>query len=166
METGRFLGSEPTAKDKRPGYGWATPFRNHLGRRWPFRWGVPLVLVLVVMPSMTRPRCARVRDGSGSGEFRLVHRALLRDPSGDVVYMSVADEDGVDPIVVVQRPEAGALRARVSYRHRALFVKMRFVDLRRIGWQEYSVCVETPATPFSAAGFFVRSAPRIGPAST
>ncbi|MET1060199.1 MAG: hypothetical protein ABWX84_11400 [Nocardioides sp.] len=33
------------------------------------------------------------------------------------------------------------------------------MNLRRIGWPEYGVYVETPATPFGAAGFFVRSSP-------
>jgi hypothetical protein len=90
---------------------------------------------------------------SGGGA---THRVSLRDPAEhDVRY--IYEEADFDRGEVVSRPAADVLAARVSHRHRQLFVRMRFSNLRRIGWQHYEALVTTPATQGGWFSAFVMS---------
>ena len=69
-------------------------------------------------------------------------RATIRDPVGDVVVAGRAPGP-VDP-AVLPRPTVDAIRFRVVYTQRALRVRIRVVNLRRVGGQSRWVVLRGP----------------------
>lgn len=119
----------------------------HLGRRLGDTQGVALGALALAGATLIAITSALVVSNYASATTVLAdepHRALLRDPVGDVRY--VAPDADYDWGQVVDRPAADVVAARVRYGPSALFVRMRFVNLRRIGSQTYQVMVKTPAT--------------------
>lgn len=77
-------------------------------------------------------------DASLSAE---VSRIVLRDGAGDVERMVPPDTTSY-PYGAF--PPADVTRARVSHRADALVMKMRFVNLRRVGTQRFWTDIKTP----------------------
>ena len=100
-------------------------------------------------------------SGPAGGQTRaaesdaLVHKATRLDPRGDVRY--IYEDADYDRGEVVPKSEADVVRARIAHRARVLYVGMRFVNLRRIGWQHYEALVTTPATDDYWNSFYVDS---------
>jgi hypothetical protein len=120
-------------------------------RMAPFILALALLPAFVTVPAQAEASLGAVAAGSGA-----THRVSLRDPGvNDVRY--IYEEADYDRGEVVDRPAADVLAARVSHRHRTLFVRMRFSNLRRIGWQHYEALVTTPATRGDWFSAFVES---------
>lgn len=69
-----------------------------------------------------------------------VSRVVLRDGPGDVWESMPSTE----PPLPADRPAADVTRAVVKHGAGFVRVRMRFSDLRRVGWQSYSVVLATP----------------------
>ena len=74
-------------------------------------------------------------------------RVVLRDGPGDVWKFDLKTEEAVR---LESFPRADVTRAVVAHRPAALIVRMRFVDLRRVGVQLYWVDIRTRFNYFQA----------------
>jgi hypothetical protein len=81
-------------------------------------------------------------------------RAVLKDRAGDVWRVNVRTSEWTK---VGRLPAADVRRAVVSHRSHVVLGRMRFVNLRRVGWQSYDVGLTTPRAIFFAT---VTSTPR------
>src|SRR3954453_20632026 len=86
-------------------------------------------------------------------------RVVLRDGAGDV-WVTDANSD-VE--TMTSFPAADVTRALVRHARYAVRVRMRFGDLRRVGYQEFFVGIETPGLSYSAFAYSeARPAKRLG----
>lgn len=74
-------------------------------------------------------------------------RAVLKDRAGDVWRVNVRTSEWTK---VGRLPAADVRRAVVSHRSHVVLVRMRFVNLRRVGWQSYDVGLTTPRIDYAA----------------
>lgn len=72
---------------------------------------------------------------------------VLRDGPGDVWRLDLRAEEST---MIGDFPRADVVRAVVRHRPHEVFVRMRFVDLRRSGWQEFRLGIKTRAYHFGA----------------
>jgi len=82
-------------------------------------------------------------------------RVVLRDGAGDVW---VSTPDSSDP-TKTSFPAADVTRAVARHARYAVRVRMRFVDLRRSGYQELAAHIETPRLDHYGYGAYVYSQP-------
>lgn len=68
-------------------------------------------------------------------------RVVLRDGAGDVWKVNIRTSHWT---LVGEKPAADVRRAVVTHRDRAVVVRVRFVDLRRVGVHTQSVGIRTP----------------------
>jgi hypothetical protein len=68
-------------------------------------------------------------------------RAVLHDGAHDVWKVDQAFPQDNE---MVDKPKVDVLRMAVTHRSTAVTVRMKFVDLRRSGWQRYDAKIKTP----------------------